>query len=94
MTAVGPDVVSRIAALAALELPPADTDRVAAELGSIVAWVDALADLPAEPAASDIAAPLPLRADRVTSPERGADLLAVAPELDGERFRVPAVLER
>ena len=94
MNAIGPEVVSRIAALAALEVAPVDRDRVAAELGAIVEWVDALAELPVDSATEIVAAPLPLRADRVTSPPGGAELLGVAPALDGDRYCVPAVLER
>ena len=94
MSAIDPEVVSRIAGLAALELAPEDRERVAAELGAIVSWVDELADLPPD-SGDEAAGPwLSLRADRVTCPERPADLLSVAPDLDGERFRIPAVLER
>ncbi len=94
MSVIGPEVVSRIAALAALEVAPADLGRTAAELASIVSWVDALAELPPDATDADPDAPVVLRADRVTCPPAGPELLAVAPELDGARFRVPAVLER
>ncbi len=94
MSAIDSEVVSRIAGLAALELADEGRERVAVELGAIVAWIDELADLPADSGVQVAEPSLSLRADRVTSTERPAELLSVAPDLDGERFRVPAVLER
>jgi aspartyl-tRNA(Asn)/glutamyl-tRNA(Gln) amidotransferase subunit C len=94
VTAIDPEVVSRIAGLAALELAPEHRERVAAELGAIVSWVDELADLPLARRSEAAGPSLSLRADRVTCSERSSELLSVAPDLDGERFRVPAVLER
>ena len=94
MTRVDPETVSRIAALAALDVSPDDRSRVAADLGAILSWIDALADLPADASAPGSEVAVGLRPDEVTSLEDSSAATANAPDLVDGRYRVPSVVDR
>ena len=85
------EVVRHVAALARLRLTEDQEAVLTRQLADIVGYVDVLArssggDAPAPPGASAV------RADEVVNGDRSAELLAAAPDRDGDRLRVPAVL--
>ncbi len=96
MSAISRDEVAHLAALARIDLQPAELDRLAGQLGQIL---DAVATV-REVAGDDVPAtshPLPLtnvtRPD-VPRPSLGPDeALAGAPDAAEQRFRVPRILE-
>jgi aspartyl-tRNA(Asn)/glutamyl-tRNA(Gln) amidotransferase subunit C len=96
MSAISRDDVAHLAALARIDLQPAELDRLAGQLGVIL---DAVATV-SEVASDDVPAtshPMPLT--NVTRPDEPrpcltpAEVLAGAPASDGQRFRVPRILE-
>ncbi len=96
MPAISRDEVAHLAALARIDLRPAELDRLAGQLGVIL---DAVATV-REVASDDVPAtshPMPLT--NVTRPDeprpclRPQEALAGAPEVAEQRFRVPRILE-
>ncbi len=96
MTAISRDEVAHLAALARIDLQPAELDRLAGQLGQIL---DAVATV-REVAGDDVPAtshPLPLT--NVTRPDEPRptltpdEALAGAPDAAEQRFRVPRILE-
>ncbi|MAF26386.1 MAG: Asp-tRNA(Asn)/Glu-tRNA(Gln) amidotransferase subunit GatC [Gemmatimonadota bacterium] len=87
--------VLRVARLARLDPSPAEADRLAVELGRIFQHMAALNEAPA-PAGSASAGDgeCPLRPDEVRPSLSRAEVMALAPESDGESYRVPPVLDR
>ena len=88
--------VSRIAALARLELTPAEAEVMRGELNAILAMVDALGQVDTagiEPMAHPQESAQPLRDDRVTEPDRRAEFQAVAPATEDGLYLVPRVIE-
>jgi aspartyl-tRNA(Asn)/glutamyl-tRNA(Gln) amidotransferase subunit C len=97
---LSPDQVSRIAALARIELEPAEKERARVELESILGLVEQLraADVAgvepmAHPASSAAAARLRLREDRVTETDRRSLYQSVAPQVSQGLYVVPKVIE-
>ncbi len=88
------DEVARVAALARIDLTPAELERLAGELEVIVHAVarvgEAICDVPAT------SHPIPLtnvfREDRVEPPLPVEDALAGAPASEDGRFLVPRIL--
>lgn len=94
--AVDRDTVRRIAALARIRVPEADLDRLAAELGNILGWVEQLREVDTagvEPMASVAHMTLRRREDRVTDGGIRDKVLANAPERHDGFFAVPKVVE-
>ncbi len=96
MSAISRDEVAHLAALARIDLQPAELDRLAGQLGQIL---DAVATV-REVAGDDVPAtshPLPLT--NVTRPDEPRptltpdEALAGAPDAAEQRFRVPRILE-
>src|SRR3954467_2070993 len=96
MSAISRDEVAHLAALARIDLRPAELDRLAGQLDVIL---DAVATV-TEVAKADVPAtshPMPLT--NVTRPHEprpclsANDALAGAPEVAEQRFRVPRILE-
>ena len=88
--------VARIAALARLELTPAEAEAMGAELNAILGMVDALGQVDTagiEPMAHPQEAAQPLREDRVTETDRRADYQACAPAVEDGLYLVPQVIE-
>jgi aspartyl-tRNA(Asn)/glutamyl-tRNA(Gln) amidotransferase subunit C len=96
MPAISRDEVAHLAALARIDLRPAELDRLAGQLEVIL---DAVATV-REVASEDVPAtshPMPLT--NVTRPDEPRpcltphEALAGAPEVAEQRFRVPRILE-
>jgi aspartyl-tRNA(Asn)/glutamyl-tRNA(Gln) amidotransferase subunit C len=88
--------VKRIAALARIRLEPAEVDRMQTELNDILGWIEQLQAVDTtgvEPMAGAGAVALRLRADAVTDGGIAAQVLANAPDREGEYFGVPKVVE-
>jgi aspartyl-tRNA(Asn)/glutamyl-tRNA(Gln) amidotransferase subunit C len=88
--------VARVARLARIAVPEAERAPLASELSHILGWIEQLnevdtADVP--PMTSVVAMRLALREDRVTDGGRPEDILANAPERQGDYFVVPKVVE-
>ena len=88
--------VARIAALARLELTPAEAEVMRGELDAILAMVDRLGAVDTagiEPMAHPQEAAQPLREDRVTEGNRRAEYQDRAPATEDGLYLVPQVLE-
>ena len=88
--------VSRIAALARLELTPAEAEVMRGELNAILSMVDALSQVDTtgiEPMAHPQESPQPLREDRMTEDDHRAEYQAVAPAVEDGLYLVPQVIE-
>ena len=88
--------VQKIAALARLQVDPAEEERYMRELQAILAYVEQLQALDVEgiePTSTVIAgAPPALRADEERPCDVRNEVLAQAPDRDGDYFRVPRVV--
>jgi aspartyl-tRNA(Asn)/glutamyl-tRNA(Gln) amidotransferase subunit C len=90
------DEVERVAALARLLLSDEEAERVAAELDTILGYVETLGRLDTdgvEPTSHVIPLATPLRQDRAVAPLDVELVLANAPEREGSAFVVPKVIE-
>lgn len=89
------DEVAHLARLARLALSDAELDHFAVQLDQIIAAVARVQEVTAEgiPATSH-AVPLTnvLRADQVIPPIGAQAALAMAPQVEEQRFRVPRIL--
>ena len=90
------DEVERVAALARLLLSDEEAERMAAELDTILGYVETLDRLDTdgvEPTSHVIPLATPLRQDRAVAPLDPELALANAPEREGSAFVVPKVIE-
>jgi aspartyl-tRNA(Asn)/glutamyl-tRNA(Gln) amidotransferase subunit C len=88
-------LVSRVAALAALELTSAERDALAGQLTRIVEHFEALRAIPDELLASEPAAPAaPLRADDARDGSPGPLVASNAPGFAHGHFVVPRAVSR
>jgi aspartyl-tRNA(Asn)/glutamyl-tRNA(Gln) amidotransferase subunit C len=88
--------VRRIAALARIRLEEAEVERYQAELNGILGWIEQLQAVPTEgiePMAGAGAVALRMRDDVVTDGGIAPQVLANAPDRQGEWFGVPKVVE-
>jgi aspartyl-tRNA(Asn)/glutamyl-tRNA(Gln) amidotransferase subunit C len=88
--------VARIAVLARIEVPEAQQAKLAAELDSILGWVEQLAEVDTagvEPLRSVMAISRSWRADEITDGGRRDDILANAPAAQDGFYVVPKVVE-
>ena len=94
--AVDRATVQRIAALARIDVPEGELDKLAGELSNILGWVESLAGLDTDgvaPMASVVDMKLRRRDDTVTDGGIADKVLANAPEPRDGFFSVPKVLE-
>ena len=94
--AVDRDTVAAIARLARIRVSSEQQDALAGELSNILGWIEQLGELDTEgvePMTSVVAVELPLRPDQVTDGDLRDQVLANAPESNGEFFVVPKVVE-
>ena len=90
------DTVRKVAHLARIALREDEVAPLAAELNSILGWVEQLAEVDVagvEPMTSVTPMALKRRADAVTDGNRQADILANAPDAREGFFAVPKVVE-
>jgi len=94
---ITPQDVEQIATLAKLHLSQSEREQVSSSLNQVLTLVDRI-----QAAAVDAVAPMrhprdacqALRADGVTESSRKAELMALAPETDGDYYLVPKVVEQ
>ena len=89
------ETVQRVSLLGRLHLGPAELDLMTTQIGSILTYVDTLAELDVtgvEPMAHAIELHDVFREDVVLPSLDRAEALRNAPDADGECYRVPAVL--
>lgn len=87
--------VEKVSLLARLALTPAELDKLTAQLGQIVGYVEQLAEVETstvEPMAHAVAVSNVFRADELKPSLPRDEALAGAPQNDGEFYLVPAVL--
>jgi len=90
------ETVDRISALSRLELAEGEKEQLAAELESIVTYMEILNQLPTEdvePLSHVFPVKNVLREDTVLPSQDRAELLANAPASDGASFLVPRTVE-
>ena len=90
------DTVRKVARLARIAVTEEELAPLAAELGSIIGWVEQLGEVDVtgvEPMTSVTPMALKRRADEVTDGGRRDDILANAPEAREGFFVVPKVVE-
>jgi aspartyl-tRNA(Asn)/glutamyl-tRNA(Gln) amidotransferase subunit C len=88
--------VARIAQLARIEVPDSDLEPLAKELSNILTWIEKLNEVEidgVEPMTSVVEMDLRRREDVVNDGDRAEDVLANAPEREGDFFVVPKVIE-
>jgi aspartyl-tRNA(Asn)/glutamyl-tRNA(Gln) amidotransferase subunit C len=93
---IDPALVSRVAALAALELSDAERDAMAGQLTRIVEHFEALREIPEEEMLAGEAVPraTPLRPDEAQSASPGTLVETNAPAFAHGHFVVPRVVTR
>ncbi len=95
--AVDRETVRRIAQLARIRVDEDELEPLAAELSAILQWVEQLAevdttDVPPMTSVEDDM-PMTMRPDKVTEGFCPEDILANAPQREGNFFVVPKVVE-
>ncbi len=89
------DQVRKVANLARLQITPEEEEQLTAQLASILAYVEQLGSLDTdtvEPTARAIETRNVTRPDRLEPFADREDMLALAPEPDGDFFQVPRIL--
>lgn len=92
---ISPEIVAKIASLARLELSEDKIGLFAEQLGDVLAYMDKLGELDTssvEPLYSPVDKPTPMREDTVVKEFTREELLAGAPQTDGEFFIVPRIV--
>jgi len=88
--------VEHVARLARLDLSPEEKERMRAQLDAILAYIDKLRELDTadvEPTSHAIPVTNVMREDEIRPSFPREEMLANAPELDGDFFRVPKIIE-
>lgn len=88
--------VEHVARLARLDLSEAEKERMRAQLDAILTYIDKLRQLntdSVEPTSHAIPMVNVMREDEVRPSFPGGEMLANAPERDGDFFRVPKIIE-
>ena len=94
--AVNKHAVKKIARLARLQISDEKSELLSADLGNILNWIEQLEELDTtgiEPLASVNENSLTWREDKVTDGEMNEQVLKNAPEIAGDFFVVPKVVE-
>lgn len=95
MSDMTPDQVRHLAMLARIALTEEEITRLAGELGAIVDAVDKVREVATDdvvPTSHPIPLGMVTRPDEVGPTLTSQQVLAAAPDHDGERFRVTAIL--
>ena len=95
MSDMTPDQVRHLAMLARIALTEEEIARLAGELGAIVDAVDKVREVATDdvvPTSHPIPLGMVTRPDEVGPTLTSQQVLAAAPDHDGERFRVTAIL--
>lgn len=87
--------VQKVAHLARLELTPAEVEQFTTQLGSILDYFQQLealdvVDVPPTTRAIDVSNIT--RADTLKAHDQTSEMLAIAPDQDGDFFRVPKIM--
>lgn len=88
--------VEHVARLARLDLSPEEKERVRSQLDTILAYIDKLRQLDTEnvePTSHAVPIVNVMRDDEVRPCFPLVDMLANAPDRDGDLFRVPKIIE-
>lgn len=88
--------VEHVARLARLDLAPEEKERMRSQLDAILTYIDKLRQLPTEgvePTSHAIPIVNVMREDEVRPSYPVTDMLANAPEREGDLFRVPKIIE-
>ena len=95
MSNITPDQVKHLASLARIALTDAEVERLTGELGAIVSAVEKVGEV-ATPDVEPTSHPVPLgnmfRSDVVGDTLTTEQAMSGAPDHDGSRFRVTAIL--
>ena len=92
---ISPEEVAKVARLSRLDLPPEKLELFAGQLGDILDYMDKLAELDTEtvePMYSPVSHTTILRKDEVRKDYTREEVLANAPEQDGQFFIVPRIV--
>jgi len=92
---ISPEEVAKVAKLARLDLPADKVELFAGQLGDILAYMDKLGELDTadvEPMYSPVRHTTVLRRDEVRKDFAREEILANAPEQDGQFFIVPRIV--
>jgi aspartyl-tRNA(Asn)/glutamyl-tRNA(Gln) amidotransferase subunit C len=95
MSALSRKEVEDIALLARLHLEPSELEAMQTELGAILEYFAALADVPTEgvpPMTHAVPMDLRLRADEPTASMSSSEAVGTAPAHEGDLFVVPAII--
>jgi aspartyl-tRNA(Asn)/glutamyl-tRNA(Gln) amidotransferase subunit C len=90
------EMVQHVARLARLRLSPVEQERLLADMGEMLSYVDKLGELDTKdvpPTAQVGEAGTPRRADAVTCESDPEAMLANAPSQERGYFRVPKIIE-
>jgi aspartyl-tRNA(Asn)/glutamyl-tRNA(Gln) amidotransferase subunit C len=93
---LSPDQIQRVAQLARIDLPEAESATVLDRLNRVLALIDQLQAVDTagiEPMSHALEVLQPLRSDEVTEPDQRAALQAGAPAVEGGLYLVPKVIE-
>jgi aspartyl-tRNA(Asn)/glutamyl-tRNA(Gln) amidotransferase subunit C len=89
------ELVKKVAHLARLELPEAEVAQLTTQLGSIIDYFEQLAELDVsnvQPTTRAIDVSNITRPDQLQTSVKRESMLAIAPDQDGDFFRVPKIL--
>jgi aspartyl-tRNA(Asn)/glutamyl-tRNA(Gln) amidotransferase subunit C len=89
------ELVKKVAHLARLELPEAEVAQLTTQLGSIIDYFEQLAELDVsnvQPTTRAIDVSNITRPDQLQASVERERMLAIAPDQDGDFFRVPKIL--
>jgi aspartyl-tRNA(Asn)/glutamyl-tRNA(Gln) amidotransferase subunit C len=92
---ISPEEVAKVASLSRLDLPEDKLELFAGQLGDILAYMDKLGELDTDevdPLYSPVKHTTVLRKDEVRKDYRREEILANAPEQDGQFFIVPRIV--
>jgi aspartyl-tRNA(Asn)/glutamyl-tRNA(Gln) amidotransferase subunit C len=92
---ISPEEVAKVASLSRLDLPEDKLELFAGQLGDILAYMDKLGELDTdavEPLYSPVKHTTVLRRDEVRKDYKREEILANAPEQDGQFFIVPRIV--
>ena len=93
---LSPDQIQRIARLARIALPEAESGVVLERLNRVIGMIDQLLAVDTrdiEPMSHALDVVQPLRADQVTEPDQRAAMQAGAPAVEDGLYLVPKVIE-
>lgn len=93
---ISPDDVKYIAHLARLELKEEELEEFSHQLGRIITYVEKINELKTDdipPTSHVLTLQNVMREDKIESSFKQVDVLANAPSVDGDYFKVPRVIE-